>query len=56
MYVFCSATGDGVDMLSKSQLHDTQGSSPCCPWDRRLDGLQTQYGCFFEEKNFLPLL
>jgi len=56
MYVICSAAGDRVDMLARSWLHDTQGNSPCYPWDRRLDGLQSQYGCFWEEKNFLPLL
>ena len=56
MYVFCAAAGDGVDTLAKSGLHDTQGISPCYPSDRRLNGLQSHCGCFWEEKNFLPLL
>jgi len=46
MYVFCGATGDRDDTLAKSRLHHTQGNISYYPWDRRLDGLQSQYGCF----------
>lgn len=56
IYVFCAMAGDRDDTLAKSRLHDTQGNRTCYPWDRKLYGLQSQYWCFWEEKNFLPLL